>query len=259
MASSSPQEHNDADMDDPNTDAAPPSTRAQAAEGSSTAVSAATEQPQSLPKNSSQQQRTEDFQALFQRDPMVAIAYGYHALPTPHPDLPAKNTATPGGLAFEQRHLPPEERKPRLHVERTMKNLVEYGSLNDPSEVVKNDPRNIPSVRETIERAKRERLRKIVEKEQIKREREEADKEEADKKEAENEEAENEEAEKKKAGKERTASEKKHVTLVFCGESRRDSKIPPADDRLPRVNASRFQSGANCMHVVKLKRVAMQS
>jgi hypothetical protein len=48
------------------------------------------------------------------------------------------------------------------------------------------------------------------------------------------------------------------ATLVFCGEPRRDSSISPPGEKLPRVNASRFQSGANCMHVVKLKRVAMQ-
>jgi hypothetical protein len=47
-------------------------------------------------------------------------------------------------------------------------------------------------------------------------------------------------------------------TLVFCGESRRDSKFPLAVEKLPRVNASRFQFEANCMHAVKLKRVAMQ-
>jgi hypothetical protein len=35
-------------------------------------------------------------------------------------------------------------------------------------------------------------------------------------------------------------------TLVFCGESRRDFKISPRGQKLPRVNASRFRSGANC-------------
>jgi hypothetical protein len=49
-----------------------------------------------------------------------------------------------------------------------------------------------------------------------------------------------------------------YSTLVFYRESRRDSKIPPPNEKLPRVNASRFQSGATCMHVVKLKRIAMQ-
>jgi hypothetical protein len=49
------------------------------------------------------------------------------------------------------------------------------------------------------------------------------------------------------------------TTLVFCGESRRDSSISPPGEKLPHVNASRFQSGVNCMHIVKLKRVAMQS
>jgi hypothetical protein len=49
------------------------------------------------------------------------------------------------------------------------------------------------------------------------------------------------------------------ATLVFCGESCRDFRISPPRDKLPRVNASRFQSEASCMHVVKLERVAMQS
>jgi hypothetical protein len=47
-------------------------------------------------------------------------------------------------------------------------------------------------------------------------------------------------------------------TLVFCGEHRRDFRISPPRDKLPRVNVSRFQLKADCMHVVKLKRVAMQ-
>jgi hypothetical protein len=47
-------------------------------------------------------------------------------------------------------------------------------------------------------------------------------------------------------------------TLVSCGESRRDSRISHPVEKLPRVNASRFQLEANCMHVVKLKRVAMR-
>jgi hypothetical protein len=47
-------------------------------------------------------------------------------------------------------------------------------------------------------------------------------------------------------------------TLVFCGESRRDSQVPPPGQKLPRGNASRMQFRAACMHVVKLKRVALQ-
>jgi hypothetical protein len=47
-----------------------------------------------------------------------------------------------------------------------------------------------------------------------------------------------------------------YATLVFCGGL--DLRISPPGKRLPRVNASRFQFGANCMHVVELKRVAMQ-
>jgi hypothetical protein len=47
-------------------------------------------------------------------------------------------------------------------------------------------------------------------------------------------------------------------TLVFFKKSRRGSRTPPPGEKLPRVNASRFQLEANCMHVVKLKRVAMQ-
>jgi hypothetical protein len=46
------------------------------------------------------------------------------------------------------------------------------------------------------------------------------------------------------------------LTLVFYRESRRDFRISPLGEKLPRVKASRCQSGANCMHVVKLKRVA---
>jgi hypothetical protein len=42
------------------------------------------------------------------------------------------------------------------------------------------------------------------------------------------------------------------------GESRRRSRISPPGEKLPRVKASRCQSGANYKHVVKLKRVAMQ-
>ena len=34
-------------------------------------------------------------------------------------------------------------------------------------------------------------------------------------------------------------------TLVFCGESRCDFRISPRGQKLPHVNASRFQSGAN--------------
>lgn len=48
------------------------------------------------------------------------------------------------------------------------------------------------------------------------------------------------------------------ATLVFCRESRRDFRISPPRDKLPRVNAWGFQLEANCMHVVKLNRVAMQ-
>jgi hypothetical protein len=55
-----------------------------------------------------------------------------------------------------------------------------------------------------------------------------------------------------------SSSSESSPTLVFCGGSRRDSRIMPADERLSRLNASRFQSGANCKHVVKLKRIAMQ-
>jgi hypothetical protein len=56
----------------------------------------------------------------------------------------------------------------------------------------------------------------------------------------------------------RSLNSESSPTLVFCGEWRHDSTILPADERLPRLNASRFQFGANCKHVVKLKRVAMQ-
>lgn len=53
-------------------------------------------------------------------------------------------------------------------------------------------------------------------------------------------------------------SAEENATQVFCGELRRDFRISPPGQKLPRLNASRFLFGANCMHVIKLKRVAMQ-
>lgn len=45
-------------------------------------------------------------------------------------------------------------------------------------------------------------------------------------------------------------------TLVFCEESRRDSKIAPPGEKLSSVNASQFQFRAIYMYATKLKCVA---
>jgi hypothetical protein len=125
---------------------------------------------------SSQPPRPNDHAAAFQRDLAIAVAHG---LPAHKPNLPATGlprgkNAIPGGLAFRQLHLPPEERKPQRHLEQTMRNLVEFGSLDDPANAVENSPASIPSFRETLARAKVERLKREAErdakKEKVERE-----------------------------------------------------------------------------------------
>lgn len=84
--------------------------------------------------------------ARLPRDLMTTLAYGP---PIPLPPLPPRRPITiPGGLATEQLHLPPSERKPQTHLDRMFRNILEYGSLNGPEERALNDPGLIPSRRE---------------------------------------------------------------------------------------------------------------
>ena len=194
MASSPPQEHSDDDMIDQEADAAPPSTQARRATDIAAAdrivlVSAARDEPyppSSQPQHSddlstersliaTSSVRDEPLPTTSQppphgrpRDLAIEIAYG----PPPYPAATAtqktKKNVIPGGLSFEQLHLPPGERRPLLHAEQTSKNLVEYGSLNGPEDAVTNDPVNIPSHRERLARAKEERLRREAERDREK-------------------------------------------------------------------------------------------
>ena len=131
----------------------------------------------------SQPQRPNDLAAAFQRDPAIAVAYGFPTHKFNHPKPPPQQgrNAIPGGLAFQQHHLPPEERKSQYHLEHTMKNLVEFGSLNDPSEVERNSPASIPSFATTLARAKAERLQREAERD-AKKEKERVEKETAERK-----------------------------------------------------------------------------
>lgn len=113
--------------------------------------------------------------ARLPRDLMTTLAYGP---PIPLPPLPPRRPITiPGGLATEQLHLPPSERKPQTHLDRMFRNILEYGSLNGPEERRLNDPGLIPSRREMLERSKRERLEREAERDRKVREEEERERE----------------------------------------------------------------------------------
>ena len=135
MASSPPQEHGDDDMIDQEADAAPPSTQARRATDIAAAdrivlVSAARDEPyppSSQPQHSddlstersliaTSSVRDEPLPTISQppphgrpRDLAIEIAYG----PPPYPAATAtqktKKNVIPGGLSFEQLHLPPGE------------------------------------------------------------------------------------------------------------------------------------------------------
>jgi hypothetical protein len=103
-------------------------------------------------------------------------------------------------------HLPPQERKPQYHLEQTMRNLVDFGSLNDPSEVERNSPASIPSFATTLAKAKAERLQREAERD-AKAEREKVEREKAEREKVEREKAEREKAEREKAEREKVEAE----------------------------------------------------
>jgi hypothetical protein len=151
----------------------------QSADQSSTSASA-TSPEGTHPSSQSQPERPNDLAAAFQRDPAIAVAYGFpmHKFNHPKPPPQQGRNAIPGGLAFQQMHLPPQERKPQYHLEQTMRNLVDFGSLNDPSEVERNSPVSIPSFATTLAKAKAERLQREAERD-AKAEREKVEREKA--------------------------------------------------------------------------------
>lgn len=89
------------------------------------------------------------------RNPLPRDLTRVHA---PVPSLLPRKRIIPGGLATEQLHLPPSERKSQPHFDTIFRNLVEYGSLSGPDNGIENDPRRMPSRREMVERARTEML-----------------------------------------------------------------------------------------------------